>query len=171
MVANNDSPNATFVLLSKGESWNSSCPQPPLRVWIFSLEEALLMPSTSPSALSRKQDPTADASMPSGRLETALSWLCCKGKDDSGGLEEVFFPSLSAAQFPNPFTKHYLVQAELFFHFQVQWNLEGGWLWERCRWLTASTLSHVARVSGVPAWAVTKTRWAGRLRPSQNQTH
>lgn len=49
-----------------------------------------------------KQDPTADASMPSGRLETASSWLCCKGEDDSGSL---FFPPFSAAQFPKPLTE------------------------------------------------------------------
>lgn len=51
-----------------------------------------------------KQDLIPDASMPRGRLETAFSWLCCKGEDNSGSLLLllIFFPS-SAAQFPSPF--------------------------------------------------------------------
>lgn len=49
-TVHNNSPNAAFESLSKGESWKTLCPWCPLKRRVSSLKESGFIPSASPSA-------------------------------------------------------------------------------------------------------------------------
>lgn len=102
-TVHNNSPNAAFEPLSKGESWESSCPWPPLRGWVSSLEEAGFNPSASPSALSGNAGPNSrclQAEQNAGDCLSLALW-------QRGGWFQKSFPLLrfSAAQFSNHSTE------------------------------------------------------------------